>query len=403
MRSFRAVPWVVAGLVALAVGTAVGVALRKPPEGLPVTDPRVTFVGTKACDPCHHRLVAEFLETNHYRSFLPARPENLGGGIAKTGLRIAIHQPEFGYALRPEGEKVLFVAAPPYAGQAEAPGLRTDVKYVLGSGTRGQSLITPLRSRGESLLALLPVSYLADRGGWGISPGYDEFIHQNPLRMRWAKDECLHCHTVVRPDEGDGQGLAADQVEGVGCEACHGPGSSHVARWAGSVREVTKVHPDRTILNPARLGADRAEEICSTCHSMELDPLPGKSFAYRPGLPLETAFRKRKSTLGEHHSESESLRASRCFQESGGAIRCSTCHTPHSRPNPAMYVRACEACHQPQSCPKVVAGADLKVNDCIKCHMPMTQPWSHASYRDHRILRIPPPPEKKPADAPFLM
>lgn len=73
----------------------------------------------------------------------------------------------------------------------------------------------------------------------------------------WFK-ECAGCHaTGVNP------GKKTFQEPGIGCEACHGPGSNHVRAIHGF--EIA------TIINPLRLPALAATQICGSFHTKGKD------------------------------------------------------------------------------------------------------------------------------------
>lgn len=148
---------------------------------------------------------------------------------------------------------------------------RMAVDYILGSGDHARSY---LHKTPDNALLELPVSWYARRGGyWEMSPGYDRPGHQGFTREINAR--CLFCHNAYPQKNKLG--------EGIDCERCHGPGDQHV-----------KDAKRASIVNPARLPADRSLDVCLQCHlettSGDLPGsrlLPGRDvFSYRPGEPL---------------------------------------------------------------------------------------------------------------------
>ena len=126
----------------------------------------------------------------------------------------------------------------------------------------------------------------------------------------WARwnSSCIMCHSVAGQPRHD---LASDRFEsraaelGIACEACHGPGAQHVEKQRDPVaRFATRraAAGDPSIVNPARLDARHASEVCGQCHSYFVPRdaerwwQTGFSELYRPGgakLPLSRRPRER--------------------------------------------------------------------------------------------------------------
>ena len=191
---------------------------------------------------------------------------------------------------------------------------------------------------------------------------------------------------------------------GIGCERCHGPGERHVAA-------ATRSQPLRdTICNPAHLTADRADDVCNQCH------LSGaaQGFRYgrrdgdfRPGDRLsdvwltfgdgEQSARASAGSAALAVSHVWQTWASRCYQASGGELRCVSCHDPHGVPDAearvAFFNNKCLECHTVESCgvPRSKRETPPSHGSCIACHMPRSPAADvpHTTQTDHRIARRP--------------
>jgi hypothetical protein len=259
------------------------------------------------------------------------------------------------------------------------------LEFAVGSGVNGYTYIV---RRGDSLFEA-PLSYYSRTKIWELSPGY-EFVDYGFNRPVAAA--CLACHSARPRPVRDRSGLYLDppfQELAIGCENCHGPGGSHAAAH-GAVK---------SIVNPAKLTARLAEQICMNCHQGGDTRVlqPGKDYLdFRPGTWLndtlsifKLASRNNDEDLLDHHAAMES---SKCFGGSGGKLSCLTCHDPHSKPPPAeaavWYRSKCMTCHSEASCKAPVQSRREHSNDCTACHMPKRDVTviSHSALTNHRII-----------------
>jgi hypothetical protein len=261
------------------------------------------------------------------------------------------------------------------------------LEFAIGSGVNGYSFVV---RRGNYLFEA-PLSYYSKTQTWDLSPGYetDDLGFSRPVTAG-----CLACHSGRSQPVPDRDGLYRDPpiLElAIGCENCHGPGSSHIA-LAGK---------GGAIVNPAKLAPRLAEEICIMCHQGgdARVPQPGKNVSdFRPGMwsnQVLAIFKvsQAEGDLLEHHA---AMQSSRCFRASGGRLGCMTCHDPHFEPAKAeagAYYRAkCLSCHTDPSCrlPRATR-TERAANNCVACHMPKRdlKLVSHSALTDHRIMSKP--------------
>jgi predicted CXXCH cytochrome family protein len=287
----------------------------------------------------------------------------------------------------------------------------------------------------------LPLSYhIADRR-WGhtngafLAPDTDNF---------WAKgavwnDSCVYCHNTKpsrRPQRV--MGVAVGEYDtrvaelGIACEACHGPGDRHIRAQQNPARRLLRDRdePDPTIVNPRRLSARRASEVCGHCHGSPLSR-PGSMGAdctdpYTAGDDLGRYFFICRSEAELHRLatgrveqtsppprpgprdgrfwgdgtplttalEYQGMALSKCYQEGHGKLSCLSCHSMHdSAPHFQVARRmetndACYQCH-PAYRAKLSdhthhpAGSPGSL--CYNCHMPYQVYSLLATHRSHRI------------------
>jgi predicted CXXCH cytochrome family protein len=348
------------------------------------------------CATCHPAIAASFQKTGMARSFYkPAaiEPVRYYHQLSDTWYEIL----ERGGSYYQRRWRV------GYAGK-ETEIQESRIDYVMGSGNHVR---TYLHRTDRGALIELPLAWYSENGGqWAMNPGHDRDYALPPRAVAY---ECMFCHNAYpkipagHAEPGSEPLYEGALPEGIGCERCHGDGANHmrVAQTAGAkVEEIRKA-----IVNPARLGKDRQMEVCMQCHlettSLQLPHSIVKygraPFSYQPGEPLGNFMLFFDHAQGSRYRDdfeiahsAYRLRKSRCFLESKGALRCTTCHDPHSVPRgdraAAHYNGVCSQCHQ------ALPAQHTKAADCIACHMPKrrTQDVIHAVMTDHYIQRRPP-------------
>ena len=264
---------------------------------------------------------------------------------------------------------------------------RRQLLYYVGSGHRGRTYLYEMGGEWFEL----PINFYGKRQIWDMAPAFGAVTRMPaPLPI---DSNCLHCHATgveAAMPEARGRYAGAPFLEGgVGCSACHGDGSKHVAQGGKG-----------PILNPDKLAPARRDDVCLQCH-LEGDAVvyrPGRTLAqFRPGDSLneDAVYFVRASAEmggGRATSQYEALLRSACKAGSGDRLTCTTCHDPHSSPAPeervAFFRARCLACHIGAK----MAQHHPEEKDCALCHMPTrpTSDVSHEQVTDHNIQRVPP-------------
>ncbi len=173
---------------------------------------------------------------------------------------------------------------------------------------------------------------------------------------------CFKCHTTGGTTEGTWlagvEGLGNFSEGGVGCEACHGPGSAHIV--APSKTNIDKVyeqvHLDNAsggltvngIVQTPNASGNDVNFMCGTCHNRSYtDPINSKG------------------GFVEHHEQWDEF-VSNKHGENG--LKCTTCHDPHKRTiwNGDGITKTCTTCHSDHA--GTINHAEGVT--CIDCHMP---------------------------------
>ncbi|HWZ09008.1 MAG TPA: tetratricopeptide repeat protein, partial [Bradyrhizobium sp.] len=253
---------------------------------------------------------------------------------------------------------------------------------------------------------------------------HDDVLHWTRLNQNW-NFMCAECHStgVRRNYDARTDHFATKWAEiSVGCEACHGQGSSHVA-WArdqeswwpfGKHEDQNKgllVHFDerRGVTWPidaqsgtarrsaAPLALRKEVETCGLCHARRAafheDWLPGQwlsqTHVVEP-LTRSTYYADGQMRDVEEAYNYAPFKQSKMF---AAGVTCSDCHEPHSAKLRTPGEGVCLQCHAAEKYANVAhrhhAGID-RAPTCISCHMPERKYMVVDKRHDHSF-RIPRP------------
>jgi len=301
-----------------------------------------------------------------------------------------------------------------------ADGTASDFEVAYGFGVDPlQQLLLPLpRGRFQALTIAWDARPAAAGGqrwyslypGEATPPG--DVLHWTQLSQSW-NGGCADCHsTNLRRGYDRAQDAYSTTWSDldVACEACHGPGSGHVA-WAeagaGAAGPGLRVQldegPAHWVLAEGAAIAKREPkrskhtelEVCAPCHARrtllrESDPGSAPFLdTHRPAMLEEDLYEADGQIRGEVY-EYGSFVQSRMY---AAAVTCSDCHEPHSLALRAEGNALCGQCHRPAAfdTPEHHHHAAGSVGaDCVACHMP-SRIYMGIDVRHDHSLRVPRP------------
>jgi hypothetical protein len=345
---------------------------RWHPRRVPV-DAR--FVGDKACAECHKKMALTQAQSSMGMAMEPVGESK----VLTQNARMTFRSGPYSYEIKRQGKQSIYTVTD------GKDAISLPILYAFGQGKAGQTYL--LQYDGAYYESL--VSYYREVAGLdftiGAPRGVPESL-QKALGRRLGETEtgnCFACHSTggVR----GGKISLEKMIPGVRCEACHGPGQSHV----DAIRQGEA--GGKLIFNPANLGGDElSQEFCASCHR------GSEEFGLLSSMEINNV---RFQPYRIFHSK--------CYSDDR-RIACTACHNPHEplSQDVASYDKKCLACHATSEHPAEVKAepatqslapaCKVATKDCVSCHMPkIGPPAAHFKFTDHYI-RIVKPKEAYP-------
>ena len=309
------------------------------------------FVGSDRCKQCHLEHWDSWKTTMHSRMTQDAQA-NRDAIIAEIDEK----------KIREDLAKIEGLKVP--ADKIYIPKVE-EILYTIGGQWKQRFIV-----KKDDTLYISPIQYNADTDRW---VNYNEATwDKNPWLLG-----CGGCHatgvdlekkTFIEPS--------------IGCEACHGMGSHHVALPKTMVFEKRQ-----TIVNPSKLTPGVAVQICGSCHNRGKATKYEKAewaVGYAPGKALHTYFKSITYAGGAtkdmyanefskgHHQQYIDWVQSKHFTE---GVTCVSCHFVHQLGMPTTRSQTMESgSNQCISCHPVVnnnlAHSIHSFGNCVGCHMP---------------------------------
>jgi predicted CXXCH cytochrome family protein len=406
---------IVAGALIYALN-AVDLNLGHPPAG---SGAGATFVGSAACASCHQAETQLWQSSQHKLAMDHATDKSVLGDFSDA--RFDYHGVQSRFFRRsgkfyvetdgPDGKPAVF-----------------EIKYTFGLEPLQQYLIEFSDGRLQALSIAWDNRPKAEGGQrwFHLYPDenirHDDILHWTKLNQNW-NFMCAECHsTGVRKNYDAGHDRFATTWAdiNVGCEACHGQGSGHVA-WARSHESwwpfgrsddpdqgllarfderknaswpvnPTTGHPQRSVM----LAALRKEvETCGRCHArrgqFSEDWIPGRWLSNTHAVsPLARGLYHADGQMLDEVYNYGSFKQSKMF---AAGVTCSDCHDPHSAQLRVSGDGTCLQCHSAEKYAAVMHHRHPGVTPqiaCVSCHMP-SRTYMVIDRRHDHSFRVPRP------------
>jgi len=375
-----------------------------------------TFVGAGRCQGCHAQEYARWRGSHHDLAMQEATDKTVLGNFDNAtfthfGVASTFSRRDGKFFARTDGPDGKLQEYP----IAYTFGVYPLQQYLIAfPGGRYQALnvvwdTRPAKEGGQRWFHLYPKEAVA----------HDDPLHWTGPYQNWNY-MCADCHsTNVRKGYAAATNSYATTWSelDVSCEACHGPGSAHVA-WADAVKAGRakasdadkglavglKDHDAGTWEMDAKTGiakrsvprTSQAEiETCARCHARR--SVVAADYVY--GQPLMQSHRPALLSEGLYHSDGqieEEVYEYGSFLQSkmhAAGVTCSNCHNPHDLKVPVAADRVCATCHLPErfdTPAHTFHKAGSTGARCVSCHMP-TRDYMVVHTRHDHSFRIPRP------------
>ena len=408
------------------------------PTNRPIEVSSNGYVSSKTCRSCHPNQHATWHQSYHRTMTQVAGPSTVIGDFNDRLLSLG----DKDYLLRRKDDRFFVNMENPAGDPQQGPVPRIDVEIVMTTGLHHMQAYW-FATEASRLTGMLPFVFLSQEKQWiptsasFLRPPSSEVKHDFG---RWNLT-CLKCHTTHPKTRVENEFSMDTTVGefGIACESCHGPGEEHVRRNQDP-RHRYQLHldpgSDQSIVNPLKLPADRASQICGQCHSIWIQSGEAamewqkKGFQYRPGDDLHRARVVVNKGVSSKHlqrvlrddpdfmrnrfwpdgmvrvsgREYNGLLQSSCHER--GNLSCLTCHNMHESKAPltlddqgwaddqlkpfAEDNRSCLKCHEDfRESKKLTAHthhlANSQGSQCYNCHMPHTTYGLLKAIRSHQI------------------
>ncbi len=380
-----------------------------------------TFVGSETCAGCHQTEAKLWKASQHKVAMQHAADKTVLGNFNDTSFEhYGVHSRFF----RKDGKFLVETDGPD--GQLAV----YEVKYAFGIDPLQQYLIEFPDGR----IQALPIAWDSrphDKGGqrwFHIYPNeeikHDDILHWTKLNQNW-NFMCAECHSTGLRKNYDAKAdrFATSWAEiSVGCEACHGQGSRHMA-WAheqqswwpfGKRQDSSKgllalfderrgvawpIDPQTGIgkRSVAPVTLRKEVETCGLCHARRA----AFHEDWVPGQWLSQTHIVEPLTANTYHSDGQIRDVEEPYNYApfkqgkmfAAGVTCSDCHEPHSAKLRTPGEGVCLQCHAPDKYAGVThshhAAAEAQPT-CISCHM-QTRTYMVVDPRHDHTFRVPRP------------
>lgn len=387
---------------------------HQPQSQQAIASTQTNFVGGSVCADCHRTEYDAWKSSHHAQAMKEASPQTVLGDFNNAsflynGINSRFFQRDGHYFVNTDGPD----------------GKLTDyaIQYTFGITPLQQYLVKMPDGRMQALSIAWDSRDKAQGGQRWFHLYPDGKIDQNdPLHWTGPYQNwnfmCADCHsTQVRHNydaKTDTFNTQWNEIN-VSCEACHGPGSAHVAwaktqngfwpflkpkdkdkRLAVDLSQSKQPHRLENMGQSVALSFQEGNELktCAVCHARRTaltnEFKPGEGFdQHYLATFLQADLYHVDGQIKDEVYEYNSFRQSKMFAK---GVTCSDCHEPHALKLRGDVATVCLQCHEAKQYNQTAHHhhTDKAQVRCVDCHMPQKNYMVVDPRRDHSF-RVPRP------------
>ncbi|NJM94901.1 MAG: hypothetical protein HC842_09750 [Cytophagales bacterium] len=366
------------------------------PDEAVAPSPRVPqYLGSESCQSCHATEYADWMGSHHQRAMQHAADSTVLGSFDDVHFESRGVRSHF---FRQNGKFMVNTQGPDSAYHDY------EVLYTFGLKPLQQYLVQFPQGRMQALRT----AWDTEQNRWfdlypqvDIDPG--EWLHWGRGAMNW-NTMCADCHST-QVDKNFDPASESYQTRfaevSVGCEACHGPGETHVKAMQSGAKDYA---PEKDLYLTAGLSSRAQVDQCARCHArrQQLDEPYDHSGQlldhYLPEILRDDLYHPDGQIDDEDYVYGSFVQSKMYHQ----GVKCSDCHQPHRLELKLTGNVLCLQCHNKEQLdgpqhhfhPRESAGAT-----CVNCHMPGKYYMGNDFRRDHSF-RVPRPDQSVAYGAP---
>jgi tetratricopeptide (TPR) repeat protein len=359
----------------------------KPKASASAESAQASFTGDQSCQSCHAKEHADWELSDHRKAMAPANDTTVLGDFSGVTYRADGVTNRF---FKKDGR--FFIETTELNGQANT----YEVLYTFGYRPLQQYLVAFPGGR----MQVTRASWDTDKKKWfhqyaGQQMQPNDWLHWTRGGQNW-NTMCASCHSTNLVKGYDAQ---ADTFHttysaiNVGCESCHGPGSSHI-EYVQSAAFTKGEKTPGAFLRSLKNDTLAAFNTCMPCHArktgLEQDPVFSRELMDHFILEIpRTEYFHADGQVDDEDFIYTSFLQSKMYHRN---VTCKSCHNPHSGKLIAQGNAMCLSCHQPSYAEKSHTGheAALTKVTCVSCHMP-GKFYMENDYRHDHSFRVPRP------------